>query len=58
MSEPEAENDRRGCECCLTSLPEDVEDVVTEAGGGVAGVSLEGAVEAEEAGGSLSSVAS
>ena len=42
----------------MTSLQEDDEDVVTEAGGGVAGVSLEGAVDAEEAGGSLSSVAS
>ena len=42
----------------MTSLPEDVEGFVTEAGGGEAGASLEAAVEAEDVGGSLSSVAS
>ena len=42
----------------MTSLPEDAADTVTEAGGGVVGVSLEVTVEAEEAGGSLSSAAS
>ena len=59
LSEPEAEKESRGCECCLTTLVEDVEGFVTEAGGGeVRGASLEAAVEAIEVGGSLSSAAS